>query len=211
MFTEELAYQMGLISILFLVLLQHLVAQIVPSALVKGLILLVIELFFQWFAISSISDAGSSLGTVGTLGLMVSHFLMTPEVPYGIGKGIQEALRTRKNKVSKLIDDDSELESNLLTQAGKYAAQGTHIATDVLLAVAPKIVAGQVRATDGSKNDEMVRNKEEKAATAIQRLIRSKKDNLLSAQTSFKLRIKKTKPDRSCAPSSSASHAADTI
>ena len=87
LFTEDYAFAHGLTGILFLVLFQHVVGQIVVGGLLKLGLLTVNEIFFQWFAISALADAGGSIGTVGTLGLMASHFLMAPEVPYTVIKG----------------------------------------------------------------------------------------------------------------------------
>jgi hypothetical protein len=206
MFTEELMFQMGLISILFLVLLQHLVAQIVPAALFKGLILLVIEVFFQWFAINSISDAGSSLGTVGTLGLMVSHFLMAPEVPYGIAIGVRDAMKNKKSKTSKLLEDDNDRDPGMLQQIGMYAETGTKVTTEVLKAVAPRFISDGVHYLSARNEPD-----ETAAATAIQRAIRRKHQPPSYAgekRSSFRLRKNKDAPAAG-APSTSANYASN--
>jgi len=99
----------------------------------------VVEVFFQWVAISSIADAGSSLGTVGTLGLMVSHFLMAPEVPYGIIMGVLATRAVNKHdKAKRLVDmtTDEKKKGTII----EVAEVGTTFATGLLKAVAPKIV-----------------------------------------------------------------------
>ena len=90
-------------------------------------------------AISSIADAGSSLGTVGTLGLMVSHFLMAPEVPYGILTGVLATRAANKNDKAKRLVDMSTDEEKKGTMV-EVAEAGTTFATGLLKAVAPKIV-----------------------------------------------------------------------
>ena len=87
-FTDLPAFKFGISVPLFLVLIQHIVAQTVPTAVARGIVLAVVEVFFQWFTISAMSENGSTIGTVCSLGLCASHFFMGPEIPYGIYKAI---------------------------------------------------------------------------------------------------------------------------
>ena len=76
----------------YLVLSQHLIGQVVPLVLLRTALLIFTEVIFQWFASSVMGDGGSVLGTVATLGLLVSHMLMAPEVPFEL----LEAYRAHK-------------------------------------------------------------------------------------------------------------------
>jgi hypothetical protein len=82
LFTDGIIFYNVLIGILILVLSQHLVGQVVTFVPLRALMLVVVEIIFQWFSISVMGDGGSSIGTVGTFGLMVSHMMMAPEVPF---------------------------------------------------------------------------------------------------------------------------------
>ena len=90
LFTEDYAFAQGLSGVIFLVLVQHVLSQVVMNALIQAALLVVVEIYFQWFAISAMSESGSSLGCVGTLGLMASHYFMAAEVPYMVYKAIKD-------------------------------------------------------------------------------------------------------------------------
>ena len=70
------ARRFGLGLILVFVLLQHFVAQVVPFFPVRITLLLIIEVFFQWFSILNMYDVATTIDTIGILGLVVSHYLM---------------------------------------------------------------------------------------------------------------------------------------
>jgi len=112
-FTNELTFAFIMMMPLFLVLIQHTISQIVPIGWLKAVLLLVVEVFFQWFAISAISEATVVISVVPVLGLQCSHFMMAPMVPYNMYVKATHQTKTvdeeggRQSQVS-LADSDDE-------------------------------------------------------------------------------------------------------
>ena len=69
--------KMGIGLVLVFVLVQHIIFQIVRYVPLRTVLLLIIEIFFQWFAISAISEVETTVDCVGILGLMLSHYMMS--------------------------------------------------------------------------------------------------------------------------------------
>ena len=69
--------KMGIGLVLVFVLVQHIIFQIVRYVPLRTVLLLIIEIFFQWFAISAISEVETTVDCVGVLGLMLSHYMMS--------------------------------------------------------------------------------------------------------------------------------------
>ena len=75
-FTDPSLEQFGVLSVLGFVLSQHFISQIIPApTLLRNAILLLIEIFFQWYVFSSLSHVGSTMLAVGLLCLAISHWL----------------------------------------------------------------------------------------------------------------------------------------
>lgn len=72
-------YSFSLNTILFCVLLQHLLHQLWGSLPVTCTIMIgVVEVFFQWFIVSAIGESGTTITTISVLSLLLSHWLMMP-------------------------------------------------------------------------------------------------------------------------------------
>lgn len=72
-------YSFSLNTILFCVLLQHLLHQLWGSLPVTCTIMIgVVEVFFQWFIVSAIGESGTTITTISVLSLLMSHWLMMP-------------------------------------------------------------------------------------------------------------------------------------
>ena len=115
-FTNDLTFSFILPMSLFLVLIQHTISQIVPIGWLKAALLLVVEVFFQWFTISAMSEAGALIGVVPVVGLQCSHLMMAPLVPYSMYLKATQPAETedeegaRQSRVS-LADDEATVAS----------------------------------------------------------------------------------------------------
>lgn len=112
----------GLGIILVFVLVQHLVAQVVPGAFIRSLVLAVVEIFFQWFTISNLTEVATTLDCVGILGLMVSHYLMA----VAIVDALVSTFKKEKEDEEFEDDDDSEpeLSEKMEIAVNRWAARG---------------------------------------------------------------------------------------
>lgn len=75
--------------VLFLVLAQHLILQLMGgSNIVAVSLLAVTEFFFQHFAISFIGESGSILLCTAVFKLLISHWLVLPAFVLGVVKDV---------------------------------------------------------------------------------------------------------------------------
>jgi hypothetical protein len=76
---DSVSYNFNMNMILFLVLFQHLLHQLLGSfGLAATLLIGTIEFFFQWYIVSALGEAPTTITAVAVFSLALSHWLMTP-------------------------------------------------------------------------------------------------------------------------------------
>jgi hypothetical protein len=105
-YDDWVGFNFSLNTILFCVLVQHLLHQLWGSLPITCTIMLaIVEVFFQWFIISSIGEAGTTVTTISVLSLMLSHWLMMPLAAYS---GFSSKSLHRSEIQEQAIESDSE-------------------------------------------------------------------------------------------------------
>jgi hypothetical protein len=104
-FGDPVAYRFNLNVILFFVLSQHFLHQIFGHHQTASAVLIaIVEVFFQWYVVSGLSEAPTTLITVSAFSLALSHWLMAPLfVIHGTPShnGEHETLAARENVEEK--------------------------------------------------------------------------------------------------------------
>jgi hypothetical protein len=76
---DYVSYQFNMNMILFLVLIQHLLHQLCGFfGLAATLLIGIVEFIFQWYVISAIGEAPTTITAVAVFSLALSHWLMAP-------------------------------------------------------------------------------------------------------------------------------------
>jgi hypothetical protein len=75
---SAIAFNIGLVGVLYLVLVQHVIFQLVLSVPIRCALLGVVEIIFQWFAMANIGETNINILSTSILTLCISHWMMFP-------------------------------------------------------------------------------------------------------------------------------------
>ena len=137
-YTDRSLEVFGVWSMLFFVLSQHFVSQVVPQpTMLRNALLLLIEIFFQWFVLSSLSHVGSTMLCVGLLCLAISHWLFVLSIVVKLGchlaaayasGGVDQMVANLRQPSPPTTFSSAPLQSIATASASGDAACGGHTA-----------------------------------------------------------------------------------
>lgn len=105
-----ISFNIGLLGVLYLVLVQHVIFQCIPNMPVRCVFLGFVEIIFQWFALANILETNSNILSTSILTLCVSHWLMFPIILIKLLDALHPDVQVKiahKKKWDDLVNMDS--------------------------------------------------------------------------------------------------------